>query len=212
MSVLNQTYKDFELLVILNGCTDNTEKIVSEISKKDSRLKILETQKSRVVARNFGIIKSSGDIIALQDSDDEWFPKKLQYQIEDLKDCDVCGTQIQCVDENWNILQNQEKQRPLAHDHIAISLLTNWNCLANSSVVFKKDVVLKSGIYEENFPLCEDYHLWLKMLPYVRFKNSDKTLINYMVKHNPSYDKIVPIIVNLRNFYRAYYTHMGIVK
>ena len=83
-SVLNQTYQDFELIVVDDGSTDNTEDIIRQFQEKDKRIKYIKHDKNKggSAARNTGIKNSRGEYIAFQDSDDEWFPEKLEKQIE----------------------------------------------------------------------------------------------------------------------------------
>ena len=80
-SVLNQTYQNFELIIVDDGSTDNTEKLVNSLS--DDRIKYTRHNKNKgvAVARNTGIRLAGGHFIALQDDDDEWYPEKLEKQI-----------------------------------------------------------------------------------------------------------------------------------
>ena len=82
-SVLEQTYKDFELIVIDDGSNDNTEYIIKEFQKKDKRIKYIAYKKNKggSAARNAGIKSSKGEYIAFLDSDDEWLSEKLEKQI-----------------------------------------------------------------------------------------------------------------------------------
>lgn len=81
-SVLNQTYTDLELIVVDDGSTDNTKEVVEGI--EDSRVRYIQSEKNvgACEARNIGIRAAKGDIIAFQDSDDEWVPQKLERQLE----------------------------------------------------------------------------------------------------------------------------------
>lgn len=207
-SVLAQSHSDFELLTILNGCTDGTEDIIR--SFKDDRIKILYSEKSRVAARNLGIFNSSSEWIALQDSDDEWLVDKLKLQIEEINkgNCDIIGTQINCVDINRKLIDNCEPKRPTEHLEIVNTLLNGWNCIANASAIFRKSLINRIGIYEDCFPICEDYHLWLRAIKFARFKILDETLLNYMMKHNPHYDHAIPIAMS--QFYKFIYGRTGI--
>lgn len=212
-SVLAQSFKDFEVLVVLNGIVDSTATIVAELAAKDARVKVLFSEPGRVPARNHALSVARGDFIALQDTDDEWMPNKLQLQLPPLVsgECDIVASQIECVDSNWNAIPKQEPRRPTDHVGIVSTLLGGWNCLANSSVVFRKSLTNRIGTYDDCFPICEDYHMWLRAVPFARFKVIDEVLMRYMVKaSNPEYDHNVSRL--LCSLYSTLYRHRGIVR
>ena len=83
-SVLNQTYQDFEIIIIDDGSKDDTKKIIRGFQEKDNRIKYIrfEENKGAAAARNAGIKMSKGEYITFQDSDDEWLPEKLEKQMK----------------------------------------------------------------------------------------------------------------------------------
>ena len=84
-SILNQTYENFELVIVDNMCDDNTVSIVKEI--KDDRIKLVKCDvKGIVPALNLGLRECSGDLIARQDADDFWYPEKLEKQVNFLNE------------------------------------------------------------------------------------------------------------------------------
>lgn len=93
-SVLNQTHKDIELIIVDDCSSDNTEEVVAELSKQDSRVRYIrhENNLGACAARNTGIDAAKGEYIAFQDSDDAWKPEKLERQIEVLNKygADIC--------------------------------------------------------------------------------------------------------------------------
>ena len=86
-SVLNQTYKDIELIIVDDCSSDNTEEVVAEFAKYDSRVRYIRHEKNQgaCVARNTGIDAAKGEYIAFQDSDDLWYPEKLEKQMAALE-------------------------------------------------------------------------------------------------------------------------------
>ena len=101
-SVLDQTFKDFELIIVDDGSTDNTKGVVEEFQKKDSRIKYIWQENSGAPAKpkNTGIRQARGEYVAFLDDDDEWFPKKLEKQIELFEDnIGFVGCNILIVDQ-----------------------------------------------------------------------------------------------------------------
>src|SRR5258706_6977096 len=85
MSVLNQTFRDLELIVVDDGSTDHTAEIVTELRRQDDRIRLFRQQNSgQAAARNTGIGKSQGDLIAFLDQDDLWLEEKLKIQTKAL--------------------------------------------------------------------------------------------------------------------------------
>ena len=93
-SVLNQTYKDFEILIGFNGTTDNSKSIVSEY--KDNRIKVFDfgNDKGKAKTLNKLLRECKGDWIAIQDDDDIWLPGKLEFQLKYSNDFDVIGSKV----------------------------------------------------------------------------------------------------------------------
>ncbi len=210
MSVLNQDYKDIELLVVLNGCSDNTEDIVREIEHSDKRVKVLFSAKGKVPARNCGFLEANGRVIALNDADDVWLPSKLSLQMKAIESgFDIVGGKIECIDSS-GIVTGDPINRPKNHVEIVRSLLSGVNPLANSATIFKKEVIENVGIYDDCFPFCEDYHFWLRAVKFAKFTNIDEVVMRYFSHPSPGYDHQIPIA--LASFYRSIYEYTGVIK
>lgn len=185
-SVVNQTYRDFEIITVLNNCTDNSENICKKFNTK-----ILCCNEQGIVpALNTGLLNSQGKYIARQDADDYWYPEKLEKQINfmlDNPDIDILGTQIRILDKNLNVSKNQEK-RPLDNVSIKSCLLNAMNVIAHPSVLFKKSIFLRTGFYSDIYPFAEDYELWLKSIKFFNFSNLPDILVDYTLSHNPEYN------------------------
>ncbi len=126
-SVINQTYKDWELIIINDGSTDNTLNIIEAYSKKEARISFVTKNNSGVSdTRNKGIDKAKGEFIAFLDADDVWLPENLQKKIEYLKkhpDVDFVFSNMLQADKN---LQNQIPA-PLGKDKTIFEDLLLWN-------------------------------------------------------------------------------------
>lgn len=160
-SVFDQTYNDFELIVVDDGSTDETEKLLESYSQR--LLFIKQKQKGPSSARNLGIKKSKGDWITFLDSDDLWLPKKLEFQMnyfEEHKDAKISYTE-----EIWyrnGVRVNPHKKHEKHSGWIYQKMLPL--CLVSpSSVMIHRSVLNKIGNFDETLLACEDYDLWLRI-------------------------------------------------
>ena len=194
LSLAEQTFKDFEVILVLNNCTDETGLLARKFSN-NFKIKILSCNIPGIVPTlNTGIFHCSSELIARQDGDDYWYPTKLEKQLEFLEknpDVDILGTQIRLVDKSFNPT-NESLVHPIEDLQIKIKLLSGNNAIAHPSVIFNKKIFLQAGIYEDNYRFAEDYFLWLKCIRWHKFANMKETLVDYTVSHNPEYDPRIP--------------------
>jgi len=190
-SVLSQDYRELEVIIAVNGSTDDTLEVA--MSFDDKRIRVIESPKGIVPALNSCLRVSRGEYIARQDADDEWLPGKLTKQIEflALNDVDVLGTQM--------IVKEREKQSltsyPLLHEDCCEWLSKGHNPIGHPSVVFRSSLLEKVGGYWEFFPFAEDLDLWMRLLPHAKFGNLGEALNIYNHTHNENYDARVPKVV-----------------
>jgi glycosyltransferase involved in cell wall biosynthesis len=161
-SVLAQTWRDFELIVVDDGSTDGAAADVAARYGTEVRL---ETQPRRGVAaaRNLGVSRSGGDYIAFLDSDDAWMPGKLAAQMSFM--LAVSRRRICQTEEIWirnGIRVNpKNKHRKPSGDIFRASLEL---CLVSpSAVLMTRELFEAVGGFDESFPVCEDYELWLRI-------------------------------------------------
>ena len=161
-SVLDQTYRDFEVIVIDDASIDDTEERLREFS---GRIKVIKNHVNRGVsaARNRGINESVGRYIALLDSDDYWLKEKLKVQVEFFRqnpDAVICQAQEMWIRKGKRVNPAQKHLKP-SGDIFVPSLKL---CLVSpSAVMFKKSLLDEVGMFDETFPVCEDYDLWLRI-------------------------------------------------
>lgn len=169
-SVLNQTYKDLEIIVVDDASQDNTEVVVKSFD--DERIQYFRHDKNRggSAARNTGIKASRGAYIALLDSDDEWFPEKLEKQVNKFNDTAVevgavyCG--FQSIIETTG--QRIEEHMPTLRGDIAVDLFKG--CPFNTSqLLIRKECFQKTGMFDEAFPACQDWDMWIRFSQYFEF-------------------------------------------
>lgn len=159
-SVLSQTYERYELIVVDDGSTDDTEK---RLSQHETLTVIIQQNRGVSAARNRGIASSNGDLIAFLDSDDLWLPEKLSVQVAFFQanpEALVCQTQ-----ETWirNGRRIHPKNRHQKESGIFFERSLGLCLVSPSAVMMKKDLFEMVGRFDENLPACEDYDLWLRV-------------------------------------------------
>ena len=186
-SVLNQTYKNFELIIIDNYSEDNTEKIVANY--KNNKIKYLKFRNHGIIAasRNYGIKNSNGEYLAFLDSDDEWLPQKLELQLIHFRDNNIACVSSDIIFESNVYYSNPNlgKSKKGYKDYCYYDVLLN-NPIATSSVVIKKTDFLSAGGFDENpdFKFIEDWELWLRLSQKGKFRVLDKQLMIYRICQN----------------------------
>jgi len=161
-SVLAQTFLPYEIIIVDDGSTDETDQILESYKNKIHLLK-LATNHGVSFARNRGIEKSQGQWISFLDSDDEWLPIKLQKQVELIQSY----PQLKVVhgEEIWirnGVRVNAMKKHEKYGGHIFSHCLPLC-AMSPSTILIHKSVFEKTNFFREDFPVCEDYDLWLKI-------------------------------------------------
>jgi glycosyltransferase involved in cell wall biosynthesis len=164
LSLNNQIYKYFEVLICDDGSTDNTSSVVNEFANK-LNIRYIKIQNSGkpAVPRNLGITQAKGKYIAFLDSDDWWHENKLQLAFEYLEN----GADL-VYSDFYKVKSLKEKEivkvRELK-ENITIDLLKNGNAICNSSVVVRKSILDKVGFFNEGqeYIAWEDFDLWLRI-------------------------------------------------
>ena len=160
-SVLAQEFKDFELIVVDDGSTDNTGEIL-DFYEQDI-IVLRQSNKGVSAARNRGITEAAGRLVAFLDSDDLWLPRKLTSQVDffNLNPAAV----INQTEEIW--VRNGVRVNPKTRHHKFSGMIFERSlalCLVSpSAVMIKKNLFSEVGVFDENLPACEDYDLWLRI-------------------------------------------------
>ena len=162
-SVLNQTYKDFELIVVDDGSTDETELLLAEFVKLGLLKYYKNSNQGVSAARNFGVSTTLSSWLAFLDSDDEWLPNKLQLQVDYIRSNSSCN--IVYTQEIW-IRNGVRVNQRIIHQKYGGWIFDQCiqQCLiAPSSVMLRATLFHEMGGFDQNFQVCEDYDLWLKI-------------------------------------------------
>ena len=162
-SILNQTYKNFEFLIINDGSTDSSVKIIE--SYNDPRIRLIHNEKNiRIISTlNKGIHLARGEYIARMDCDDISLSNRLEMQVAYLdkhSEVGILGGGVQIIDEKKNIIS--ESIRPLTHFQNKWKLLFGTTLL-HPTVMYRKHLIAEHGGYSHDFIHCEDYDLWSRL-------------------------------------------------
>lgn len=216
-SVLRQTYQNFEIIVVSDGSTDDTDFVLKEISKNDPRVKFIayENAKGANYARNIGIKEAAGDFVAFLDDDDEWMPEKLELQMNKFKENELLGLVYTGVEVIYytnkkiiNYYSIPKKTGNLSRD-ILIS-----NCIGTtSSVVMKKSLFSKIGLFDENLKARQDYDLWIRACQITEVGAVNKPLVRYYnstttKQISDDVQKYEDALMYLKRKYEKYYNNL----
>jgi GT2 family glycosyltransferase len=160
-SVLEQAYRSFEIIVVDDGSTDGTKE---RLKKYGSSVLVISRQRSGVAAsRNYGIRIAKGRYMAFLDSDDLWLPQKLTIQtsfMEQHPEVKICQTEEIWIRHGAKVNPKAKHAKP-SGDIFRRSLDL---CLVSpSAVMMMRDLLDQFGGFDESFPVCEDYDLWLRI-------------------------------------------------
>lgn len=180
-SILNQTFSDFEFLIIDDASTDKTVDIIKTYS--DIRIKLIEKSVNTGLTNslNYGLTITKGKYIARMDGDDISLPERFEKQIAFLDanpDVVVCGTALKVIDSDVVI------SYPEFHEEIKLGMLKH-NCVIHPSVMIRKSVLDEYSMrYDVEKEPAEDYNLWVKLLSWGKLYNIQEVLIYYRIHHS----------------------------
>jgi len=164
-SIKNQTWKgEFEIFVVNDGSTDESAAVVENYIKQSSlNIQLLNQENLGVsAARNSALRRATGKYIALLDADDEWLPKKTERQMNILENHNLNIDFLSCLRKNQKILWPfRVKKNNLAP--VTFRKLMLRNEIQPSTVIFKKEILKKTGFFSENFRFAEDLNFWLRV-------------------------------------------------
>jgi glycosyltransferase involved in cell wall biosynthesis len=188
-SVLNQTYKNFDFIIINNGSTDASLNIVQAFN--DARIFVHTNTQTQPLANawNTGIVLAKGEFIARMDADDICLPNRLSKQVEYMlanTDVGILGTQLIAIG-------NKTRALPVTHNQIVWHML-NACPMLHPSVMFRKQVLDNHKLmYDEQFFGAEDYELWMRACRVTTMHNLPQALVKYRY-HNSTHQQMLPVV------------------
>jgi len=178
-SVLNQTFQDFEIIIIDDASNDHSREVIANFN--DARIKVRHNQVSKGAAgaRNIAIMNSNCEYIAFLDDDDEWLPEKLKIQacLLDNSPPEVGGvcTGYFTIEKSGRILSTVNPE---------MIDLSKGNPIATSSILLRRECFEKCGMFDESMLACSDYDMWIRMSKKFCFKIVKNTLMKYYINEN----------------------------
>ncbi len=182
-SVLNQTFKDFEFIIIDDCSTDKTLEIIEDYAKKDSRIIALRNEVNLKMSHtlNKGLALAKGKYIARMDADDWCHPERLYKQfvfMENNPEIGISGGSMNICDENLNV--KSLRKYNLTDREIKKNIF-KYSPFCHPSIIIKKEVFDRVGRYDANFNPAEDYELYFRIGEFYKFGNLDDVLLRYRV-------------------------------
>jgi len=179
-SILGQTFKDFEFIIVDFGSTDKTKTIVSSYAAKDGRITLHEVPNCGLAAaRNAGGLLAQGRYIAIMDADDVSLPNRLKWQVDFLEkhpEVSLVGGATEWIDANGRSLGIH---RFPTEDHKINSTLVIEFPLCHPTVLIRTRTFVLIGGYREAFVFGEDYDLWLRIVEQFRCANLSQVVLKY---------------------------------
>ena len=188
-SVEKQTFKDWFLWVVDDGSEDGTVESIRKAFKGKFPFKVISSLKREGVsaARNRGICQGRREWIAFLDSDDEWLPEKLKVQLDYLKE----NPSFSFVHSNELWFKGgypfPQKKKHKKEGGRIFARSTGLCCISPSAVLIRRSLLEKVGLFREDFPVCEDYELWLRVTSRFPVGFVEKPLI---IKHGGHRDQL----------------------
>jgi len=186
-SILAQSFDDFELLVLDDGSTDASPRILAALAARDDRIRVFVAQHAGLVSRlNDGIAQARGIYIARMDADDVSYPERFEQQVAYLEanpECVAVGTAVDEIDPDGRIIRSMDIRT--THEEIADRLLQgDGGALIHASAMYRSDALHSVGGYRSGFDGGEDMDLHLRLSEFGRLANLPDRLFLYRKNFN----------------------------
>jgi glycosyltransferase involved in cell wall biosynthesis len=180
-SILNQTFRDYEFIIIDDGSKDRTKEIVLAAAARDARIKLISRENRGIVpSLNEALEQATGSLIARMDGDDISLPERFQRQVDYLAahpDCGLVGTQIMFMDPDGRPIAPMPN--PLGHEEIVATMLDGNESVSHPTVIFRRDTARSINGYSDRFKYAEDIDFFLRMAEATQVANMPDLLLHY---------------------------------
>lgn len=212
-SVLAQSYTDYEVIVVNDGSTDKTAEVLARFGNKISV--VHQRNKGLSAARNAGIRIAQGRYIAFLDDDDLWLPHKLEKQIACLEAHPKIGlvySDMFCFNENGMLPNTWAKANPGPQVPLLWTLFVR-NFIPVPTVVIRRECLDAVGLFDETLTSCEDYDMWLRIIPKWQVHSINEPLAHYRQSPDSMQNNEERMFVNwLRVKEKAFHSHPELQK
>lgn len=178
-SVLNQTFQDFELIIVDDGSSDNTKKVVESFQSDKIKYIYQENSGGAAGPKNTGIKESQGEYIAILDSDDQWLPEKLEKQIIFFEE----NPEISVVGCNFLINGKREYKIP-EYKSLFKRMLVTDDMGPGSIMVYKREVFDRVGLFDEKLKSSQDKEMRIRLAREYKFGFVREPLVSYHIGHD----------------------------
>jgi glycosyltransferase involved in cell wall biosynthesis len=181
-SVLSQTFKDFEFIIIDDGSTDECPKLLASYARADQRIRLItRPNKGLTKSLNEGLQLARGEFVARMDADDVCFPERLERQVMYLRDHpNVCmvGSRVEFIDPD-GLAINVKPGMMMTHQDIDAALLTKGWPIVHPAVMMRTAAVRAIGGYSETYLTNQDHDLFLRLAEHGKLANQQDVLLKY---------------------------------
>jgi glycosyltransferase involved in cell wall biosynthesis len=181
-SILAQTFRDFELILIDDGSTDGSSGICKQLAAQDSRIKLVaRPNKGLTKSLNEGVSLATAPLIARMDADDLSMPTRFEKQVgylDALPECVCVGSRVTLIDPYGSPISVTDHK--LTHEEIDADLMKGigWS-IVHPAAMMRTDAVRKVGGYREQFKTSQDLDLWLRLAEIGKLANLEEPLVQY---------------------------------
>ncbi len=181
-SVFEQSFTDYEVIVVDDGSTDQTPAYCSSINNPQVVCRRFEENRGGNTARNEGVAHSSGELLAFLDDDDRWMPRKLEKQIAVMQDdsVDLCYTAKNVI--SWKVTAKRYSFLKPRYRDLHKSIMRDNFIGSTSSVIMRRSVLEEVGGFDPNLPGLQDYDVYIRILRKgYKIKGIPEPLVDYHV-------------------------------
>lgn len=186
VSVLNQSYESYEVIVVDDGSTDSTREIVSDFVKQNQKISLItKSHSGGASARNTGLEKARGKFIAFLDSDDLWYPDKLAKQVSCIeKDPSIGLVSCLAVVINEESISTGLLAGRKLHGNCYKKMLDTGGICGGSIVLVRRECFEKAGYFDPTLKLFQDWDMWIRLTRHFKLVTIPEVLVGYRRSSN----------------------------